>query len=94
MLFLFYRGHLYSVQRVASVILFNQHWGLYVVSGFPRVVTFGVSQPFYEILQLFSSPMMSMITDRLDLILLIITNEVWWWLGIVFPMLDRFDVWG
>ena len=76
------------------MILLDQPQGLDVVSRFPCVIAFGVSRPLYEILQLFSSPMMSMITDGLNLVLLIIIDEVRWWTGVVFSMFICFDVWG
>jgi len=65
------------------VVLLDQHWGLDVVSGFPCVITIGVSHPLYEILQLFLSSVTSVITNGLDLVLLIITNQVRGQLGIV-----------
>ncbi len=76
------------------MILLDQPQGLYIVSRFPHVVTFGVSHPFYEILQLFLPAMMLVITDGLDFVLFIIINEVRWWLGVVFAVFARFDVWG
>ena len=75
------------------MVLLDQPQSLYIVIRFPRVVTFGVSHPLYKILQLFLPPMMSVIVDGLDLVLFIVINEVRWWLGIVFAMFTRFDVW-
>ena len=76
------------------MILLDQHWGLDIVSGFPCVITFGVSPPLHEVLQPFLSPMTLVIMNCLDLVLLIITNEVWWQSGVVFAMFDHFDVRG
>jgi len=74
--------------------LLDQLGGLDIVSRFPRIVTFGVSHPLYKILQLFLPPVTLMITNGLNFVLLIITNEIRWWSGVVFAMFDRFDVWG
>jgi len=76
------------------MILLDQPWSLYIVSRFPCIVAFGVSHSLYEILQLFSPPMMLVITNGLDLVLLIITNKVRWWSGIVFAVFVCFNVWG
>ncbi len=76
------------------VILLDQRQSLYVVSRFPCVVTFRVSHPLYKILQLFSSPMMLVAADGLNLILFIIINEVRWWSGVVFTVFTRFDIRG
>ncbi len=82
----------YIGKRVALMILLDQPWGLNVVSRFPGVVTFRISHPFYKILQLSSSPIVLVITNGLDFILLIITNKVRWGPGVVFSVFDRFDV--
>jgi len=87
-------GDLYSSEGVMLMILLDQPQSLYVVSRFPCVVTFRVSHPLYKILQLFSSPMMLVAADGLNLILFIIINEVRWWSGVVFAMFARFDMWG
>ncbi len=58
------------------MILLDQHRGLDIVSRFPHIVAFGVSHPFYEILQALLSSVMSVITNGFDFVLLIVTNQV------------------
>ena len=76
------------------MVLFDQHRGLNVFYGFPHIVAFGVSQPLYEILQLFSPPMILVVADGLDFVLFVIIDKVRWGPGVVFSVLNCFDIWG
>ena len=65
-----------------------------VVSWLPCVITFGVSLPFYEILQLSFPSLTSVVPDGLDLVLFYVIDKVRWWSGEVFSVFFCFDVWG
>jgi len=67
---------------------------LKVVSWFPGVIALRVSFPFYEILQLFSSPLTSVAANGLDLVLFFVVDKVRWWSGEVFSVFFCFDIWG
>jgi hypothetical protein len=60
------------------VIGFKQVWCMDLVSGLPRIVTFGVSFPFDEILESLRPPMMSVVQDTLHFVLLFSTDKVRW----------------
>ena len=58
-------------------------WGMYLVSWFPGIVTFRVSFPLEEILELFSPPMTSVVSYLLHLILRFSCDKVRWGSGVV-----------
>ena len=52
------------------MIEFDELWGVYLISWFPGVVTFGVPFPFNQILESFGSSMTSVVNNSLHFILL------------------------
>ena len=88
------RGGFYIRMEVAPLVLADQVGGVYLGRGFPRVIRFGVPFPLDEVLQLFSSSMMSVALDGLDLILFFISHEVRGRLAVVFAVFFCFDIWG
>ena len=52
------------------MIKFDEFWGMHLVSWFPCVVTFGVSFPFDEILELSGPAMTSVVDNAFHFILL------------------------
>ena len=69
-------------------------WGVHLVSWFPSVITFRISLPLEEVLELFSPTMTSVAPYLLHLVLRFSCDKVRWWSGIVGSMGVRFDVWG
>ena len=63
------------------MIGFKQVWRVDLVSGFPRIVTFGVSFPFDEILELPRPPMTSVVQDAFYFVLFFPTDKVRWGSG-------------
>ena len=63
------------------MIEFDFFQGMHLVSWFPCIVTFRVSFPFDEILELSSPSMTSVVNDALHLIFLFSVNQVRWWSG-------------
>ncbi len=61
---------------------------------FPCVVTFGVSKPLDQVLQLFSPPLTSVAADGLDFVLFPPSHEVRWRPGVVFSVFFCFAIWG
>ena len=56
---------------------------------FPRVVTFQISFPLQEILQLLSSPMTLVVPDGLDFVLFFPSDKIGWWSQKVWTMRFR-----
>ena len=50
------------------MIEFDELWGMHLVGWLPRIVTFRISFPFNEILELSSPTMTSVVDDTLHLI--------------------------
>ena len=75
------------------MIEFDEFWGMHLVSWFPCVVTFRVSFPFDEILELSSPTMMSVVDDMLHFVFLFTVNQVRWWSGEVGSVCCGFLIW-
>jgi len=60
------------------MVLLQEDGGLDILRWFPCIVAFGVSKPFYEILQLSFSPLTLVALNGLNLVLFIIVNKVRW----------------
>ena len=75
------------------MIEFDEFRGMYLVSWFLCVVTFGVSFPLDKILEPSGLAMMSVVNDTLYFILLFTINQVRWWSGEVRPMCCGFLIW-
>ena len=75
------------------MIEFDELWGMHLVSWLPGVVTFRVSFPFDEILELPGPAMTSVVDDALHLILFFSVNQVRWWSGKVGSVCCGFLVW-
>jgi hypothetical protein len=56
-------GCFYRRERVLSVILFYQVWGMNLVSWFPCVVAVQISFPFDKVVELLCSPLASVTDD-------------------------------
>ena len=63
------------------MIGFKQIWRMDLISGFPRIVTLGVSFPFDEILELPRPPMTSVIQDAFYFVLFFSADKVRWGSG-------------
>jgi hypothetical protein len=84
----------YSIQQVVLVIGFSQFRSMYVVCWFPYIVTFGVFQPFDEVLQLLS-PSVILVTDYLLHFVLFFSFYCFWWRSAeVGSVLFHFPIWG
>ena len=60
------------------MIGFKQVRCVNLVSGLPRIVTFGVSFPFDEILELSRPPMMSVVEDTFHFVFFFSADKVRW----------------
>ena len=74
------------------MIDFEQIWRVDLVSGFPHIVTFGVSFPFDEILELLRPSVTSVIQDVFYFILFFSTDKVRWGSGEVWSEGWRFVI--
>jgi hypothetical protein len=72
-----YLGYFYIAPLVLFILSY-QLWGLDVVSWLPYVVALWITLPFDKVLQLFSSPLMLVASDSLNLILFFIVDKVRW----------------
>jgi hypothetical protein len=66
------------LQRVTPMIFPEQLRGLDVLDGLPGVVAFGVSLPPDQVLELSPPAVTTMVSNRLDFILLSIIDKVRW----------------
>jgi hypothetical protein len=64
----------YPLERVASVIEFDEVWGVCLIGVFPSVVAFGVSFPFDEVLELSRLSLTPVAFDLLHFIFLFPIN--------------------
>ena len=74
------------------LVLFNQIWGMYRVSWFPRVVTFRIPFPPDQELESFVSPEIAMCLDGLHLVFFFSTDKVRWWSGEVRAVCGGFAI--
>jgi len=75
-------------------VLSYQLWGLDVVSWLPCVVAFWIALPLDKVLQLFSSPLTSVASDGLDLVLFFVIDKVRWGSQEVFSVFFCFYIRG
>src|SRR6266851_7838474 len=88
-----YLGHIYTTP-LALLVFFYQLWSLYVIYWFPSVVTFWVTLPLYEVLQLSFLPMTSVASDGLNLVLFLVIDKVRWGSGVILPVFFCLYKWG
>jgi hypothetical protein len=81
------QGRPYMLQRATPVIFPKYSWGLDVLNGLPGVVAFGVPFPLDQVLELSPPAVTSMVSNRLDFILLPIIDKVRWGSREVFSVL-------
>ncbi len=74
------------------LIMLDKVRGVDVVSWLPCVVTFGVSLPFDEILELLRSSKLSVCDDSFNFVLIFSVNEVRGWSGKVWAMCRCFMI--
>ena len=74
------------------MIGFYEFWGMYLISWFPHIVTFGVALPFREVLECFGVPMMLVAADELHLVFCFSFNKVRWWSGEVGAVSSHFAI--
>ena len=74
------------------MIGFKQVWGVDLVSGFPRIVTFWISLPFDKILEPSRPPMTSVVQDALHFVFFFSTDKVGWGSGEVWSEGWRFMI--
>jgi hypothetical protein len=67
----------------------NKFWGMNLIRGLPRVVTFRVPLPFDEVLEPSSLAMTLMVYHMFHFIFFFPINKVRWWLGEVGTMCCR-----
>jgi len=65
-----------------------------VVSWFPGVIALRVPLPLNKVLQLFSSPIMSVALDGLNFVLFFVINKVRWGPQVVFSIFFCFNIRG
>ena len=75
------------------MILLKEIQGIYLVSWFPGVVTFGVALPLYEILECPRSSMELMVPDLFHFVLFFIIDQVRWGTGVVWTMGKSLNIW-
>ena len=75
------------------MIKFDELRSMHLVSWFSCVVTFRVSFPLDQILELSGLTMMSVVDDTLHFVLLFSVNQIRWWLGEVRSMCCGFLIW-
>src|SRR5487761_1562614 len=76
------------------MISLYQFRGVDLISWLPGVITFRVSLPFKEVLQLSPSSMTSVAPDVLDFVFGFSCDKVRWGSGEVGTVRVRFDIWG
>ena len=64
----------YPLERVISVIEFDQVWGMCLIGVFPGIVAFGVPFPFDQVLKLLGSSLAAVCFDLFDFILFFSIN--------------------
>ena len=88
-----YLGPIYTF-LLAPLVFSYQPRGLHMILGLPGIIAFGVALPLYEILQLFSPPIMLVASDGLDLILFEVIDKVRWGPRVILPVFFCLYVWG
>jgi len=81
------------LEGVALVILFEESWGMNVVSWFPGVIAFGIPFPFHKVLEHSRLPMMSVVDQMFYFIFLRPLDKVRWGPGEVGAVDGVFLVW-
>ena len=84
----------FILERVLSVIGFNDSWSVNLVSWFPGVIRFRVSLPFDEVLEGSGPAGVSMIDHFFDFVFLFTFDKVRGWPGIVGPVCVGFAIGG
>ena len=74
------------------MIEFDKLLGTHLVSWFPCTVTFRITLPFDEILELSSPTMTSVVDNALHFIFFFSINKVRWWLGKVGSVCCSFSI--
>ena len=75
------------------MIKFDEFRSMHLISWFPCVVTFGVSFPFDEILELSGLAMTSVVYYALHFVLLFAIDQVRWWSGEIGSVCCGFSIW-
>ncbi len=76
------------------LIMLDDFRGMDLISWFPRVVAFGISLPFNEILELFGSSVLSVCDNLFDFVFFFSVNEVRGWSGEVWAVHSCFVIRG
>jgi len=71
----------YPLERVVLMIKFDEVRGMGLIGIFPSVITFGVSLPFDEILELSRASMTSVASYQLHFVFCFSINQVRRWSG-------------
>jgi len=82
----------FILERVLSVIGFNEVWGMDLVSWLPGVICFGVPFPFDEVLESSSPTGVPVIDNFFNFIFFFSFDEVRGWSQIVRSMCSHFMI--
>jgi hypothetical protein len=77
---------------VFPVIVFQQIRSMDVIHQFPCVIALGLSSPLDQILQGMTAPKVLVIAYCFDFVLFFAFDQIWRWLGEIWPMLCHFMI--
>jgi hypothetical protein len=87
-------GSLYNLGQAPLIVFFHNKWGVHLCCGFPCIVRFRIALPLNEVVELFVSSTVALISDGLDLVFGLAFDDIWGRSCEVFTVLSRFLIRG